>query len=127
MIESIKNVWMMLRGMNIYLEVTIAAFFVYFFVRNMTSMDIKKAVWVPIAVCFLGQLAYTLQALTAGHDSFDLADGIMVVFMSFFQAGMSAMAYSIAEKNGLIDKLGRILGKKLDEKGGSDAPSNPAV
>jgi hypothetical protein len=120
MLESIKNVWFTLRGMNIYVEVPVAAFFAYFFIRHMMDMEVKKAVWVPVLVCLIGQLAYTLQALAAGKESFDMADAIMVLFMALFQSGLSSMAYTIAEKNGLIDKLGIILGKKLDEKGGAN-------
>lgn len=128
--EAIKNVWLMFRGMNIYVEVTIAAFFAYFFVRNMTSMDLKKAVWIPTIVCFVGQLAYTLQSIVARNEKLDLTDiiaeGVMVVFMSFLQAGVASMAYTIAEKNGLVERLSRAFGKKLDEKLGAvenkDAP-----
>lgn len=117
MFEALKNVWLQLRGMNIYVEVTFAAFLAYFFIRHMLEVDVKKAVWVPVLVSFLGQLAYTLQALASGHDHFDIADGVMVLFMTLFQAGMASMMYTVAEKYGLIDKIGAILGKKLDDQG----------
>ena len=126
MFDAFKNVWMSLRGMNIYIEVTIAAFLAYFYIRHIMDIDIKKAVWVPVLVSFIGQLAYTLQGLTEGRV-FDKADGVMVLFMTFFQAGMASMIYTVSEKYGFIDKMGRIFGKELDKRGGSDDAKIPTA
>lgn len=125
MIESIKNVWLTLRGMNIYLEVTLAAFAAYFWIRHMMEMDVKKAVWLPIIVCILGQAAYALKDIATRNDHFGLDDAVMVLFMALFQAGIASMIYSIAEKYGWIDKLGAMVGKKID--GGNNAPNPPSV
>lgn len=123
--QAIENFWMTLRGMNIYLEVTVAAFAAYFWVRHMMNWSLKVSVWIPLLVCFLGQIAYTLQDLSAKNDSLGIDDGFMIIFMSFFQAGMASMFYSVAEKYGLIDKLGMMLGKKIDKiEGASNAPIN---
>ncbi len=114
MFASVQNVWITLRGMNIYLEVPIAAFFAYFMIRHMMEIDIMKAIWIPLIVCFLGETAYTLQSINDAHAKFVLEDAFMILFMTAFQSGASYMMYSIAEKYGLIDKFGAMLGKKLD-------------
>lgn len=114
--ETAKNIWLTLRGMNIYLEVTVAAFAAYFWIRHMMEVDVKKAVWLPILVCLLGQAAYALQDIATRNDHFGIDDAVMVAFMALFQAGVASMIYSIAEKYGWIDKLGALVGKKIDSQ-----------
>ncbi len=125
MIEAIKNVWLTLRGMNIYIEVTLAAFLAYFWLRHMMDVDVKKAVWIPVLVCLLGQVAYALQGLAERGGKFGLDDFFMILFMTAFQAGAASMIYTVAEKYGLVDKFGAMLGKKLD--GGNNAQNPPAA
>ena len=115
MFESIQNVWLKLRGMNFYVEVTAAAFAAYFFLRYMMEIDVKKAVWVPLGVALLGQFAYGLQDAAAKSQKFGLDDIIMALFMAALQAGLASMIYTMSEKNGWIDKLGAMLGKKIDK------------
>jgi hypothetical protein len=114
MLESIKNVWLSLRGMNFYLEVTMAAFVAYFWLRHIMDIDIKKAVWVPFLVSLIGQFAYGLQHAAEIKETFGLDDVLMAAFMALLQGGLASMAYSMAEKYGWIDRLGAMVGKKID-------------
>jgi hypothetical protein len=118
MFESFKNVWMSLRGMNFYLEVTVAAFVAYFWLRHIMEIDVKKAVWVPFLVSLVGQFAYGLQYASNNKQAFGLDDVIMALFMSLLQGGLASMVYTMAEKNGWIDKLGSMVGKKMEGPNG---------
>lgn len=114
MLDSIHNVWLTLRGMNFYLEVTLAAFVTYFWLRHIMDIDVKKAVYVPVLVSVLGQFAYGIQGSVEKKEVFGFDDVIMALFMSLLQAGLASMIYTMAEKNGWIDKLGVFFGKKID-------------
>ena len=113
-----------MRGMNFYLEVTVAAFVTYFWLRHIMDIDVKKVVWVPFLVSLIGQFAYGLQHATESKQEFGFDDFIMAIFMSLLQGGLASMIYTMAEKNGWIDKLGSLVGKKISSpKEGPDGPA----
>ena len=118
MFESLKNVWLSLRGMNFYLEVTAAAFVAYFWLRHIMDVDIKKVVWVPFLVSLIGQFAYGLQHTTEIKEPFGFDDVLMAAFMALLQGGLASMVYTMAEKYGWINKLGSLIGKKIEAPNG---------
>ena len=103
-LKEFSNIWLTLRAMNFYLEITVSAFGLYFWGR-VSKMDNRIAVLLPIVACLLGQIAYGMQHAAEVKQPFDLDDWIMSLFWTLLQAGISFMAYSIAEKYGIIDKL----------------------
>lgn len=115
MLEEIRNVWLSLRGMNIYVEVIAAAFFAYFWLRGVKDINPKIATWIPFIVSLVGQVAYMVQDNLAKHEpAMGTGDGIMALFMAFFTGGAASMVYSMADKYGWIDKIGNAVGKKMD-------------
>ena len=114
MLEEIKNVWLSLRGMNIYLEVIVGAFFAYFWLRGVKDINPKVATWIPFLVSLVGQFAYEIQDNVArGQRIMNVADFVMAIFMAFFTGGAASMVYSMADKYGWIDKAGVAIGKKI--------------
>lgn len=124
MIEDFKNVFMTLRGMNIYLEVILGAFLAYFWLRGVKDMNPKLATWIPFGVALLGQFAYEIQDnVSKGQAIMNTADFIMALFMAFFTGGAASMVYSMADKYGWIDKVGVAIGKKIDKDSPTTTPT----
>ena len=112
MLDSIKNVWLTLHAVNLFPEVAGAALAAYFIFRHMMGWDARKAVWIPVGISFISQAAFAWPKDAQGI--------FMCVTMGIFQAGVAMGLYSMADKYGWIDKVGRLVGKKIDEKGGKD-------
>lgn len=106
MLDSIYKAWVTFRAMHIYLEVTLAAFAAYYWLRHIVEIDIKKVVWVPFFVAWVGQVAFVMQYCNEINELFRLDDLIMTSFMAMLQGGVASMIYTIAEKYKLIDKIG---------------------
>jgi hypothetical protein len=114
MLEEIHNVWLTLRGMNIYLEVIAAAFFAYFWLRGVKDINPKVSTWIPFIVSLIGQFAYEIQDNVAKKEAMmNVGDFVMAIFMAFFTGGAASMVYSMADKYGWIDKVGVAVGKKI--------------
>lgn len=122
MLESIKNVWTMLEAVGFYPWVTFAGLAVYFIIRQRWAANddhARRAAWVPVLISFIGQLGYAWPK--TAQDIFQCFT------MGIVQAGVSLGVYSFLDKYGITDRLGRIVQKKLDDKGAAnDAPVPPA-
>lgn len=114
MLESIQNVYKLLWAVNLFPEVMLAALAAYFITRQRYDSSAKWAVWIPVGISFVGQLAF---------DWPKNAQGWFTCFtMGWIQAGMALGIYSFADKYGLMDRAGKIVQKKMD----SEPPVAPA-
>ena len=93
LINAFINSWVTLRQMNIYLEIPLAGFAVYWWVYDVVGNMSRKVELIPISVCFLGQMAYSLKHAQDVKLPLGLDDAFMILFMTIFQAGVSHMAY----------------------------------
>jgi hypothetical protein len=118
MSEAIKNVYQMMWAVNLFPEVMLAALAAYFIVRQRYDLA-KWAVWVPVIISFIGQLAF------AGPVS--TQDAFACFTMGWVQAGLAIGAYSFLDKYGIMDRAGRIVQKKMDTEEGAANAKPPAV
>ena len=112
MLESIKNIWQTLNAVGFFPAVTLTAFGLYFILIQWLKMDKRKAAPWPMIVSFIGQLslAWPQDRPVVGI----VPDVVNIIYMGIAQAVAAVGIYSFADKYGLMDKLGGILGKKLD-------------
>ena len=113
MLDAIVNAWTTLRAMNFYLEITVAAFALYFWGR-VSKLDNRIAVLLPIVACALGQLGFGMQHAQQAKQQFGPDDYVMAAFWTLLQAGLSFMIFTVFEKYGVIDK---VMSKFLTDKG----------
>lgn len=107
MLESIQNVYSIMKAVQLFPEVMFAALAAYFIVRQRYDAE-KWAVWVPVCISFIGQLAYAWPN--------NLQGGFMCFTMGWVQAGLAIGGYSFLDKYGITDRLGKIVQKKMDDK-----------
>lgn len=120
MLESAQNVYNILKAVQLYPEVMLAALAAYFITRQRYDASAKWAIWVPVGISFVGQLAFSWPK--TAQDLF------MGFTMGWVQAGMAIGAYSFLDKYGITDRMGRIVQKKLEDKGADNAnPANGAA
>jgi hypothetical protein len=112
MLESIQNTYSILKAVQLFPEVMLAALAAYFIVRQRYD-NAKWAVWLPVSISFIGQASFAWPKSTQ--------DAFMCFTMGWVQAGIAIGAYSFLDKYGITDRLGKIVQKKIDEKGGGDA------
>jgi len=74
---------------------------------------------VGLAVSMAGQLAL--------YWPKDPQTAAICLFMSLAQVGVASFGYSYAEKWGIMDRVGKIIQRKIDEKGGPGGPVGPAA
>lgn len=79
----------------------------------------QRVLLVALVISILGQLSLYWPANS--HDA------AICVFMALGQVGVASFGYTYAEKWGIMDRIGRIVQKKMDDKGGSNAQTPPAV
>lgn len=107
MIEYLKNIWLTLNAIGFYPAVMLTGFGLYFILVQWLGMDKKKsAPWILI-VSFVGQLAF-VQPKT-------MFDIVNVIFMGMAQAVAAIGIYSFADKYGLMDKFGKMIGRKIEK------------
>jgi len=63
-----------------------------------------------LLISVLGQVAL--------YSPSNARDAAVCAFMAFGQVGAASFAYTFAEKYGLVDRLGKLVQKKMDEKSG---------
>src|SRR3990172_8769793 len=107
MLESIKNIWLTLNAIGFFRMVTITGFILYALMVQWFGADKKTSAEFVLLISFIGQLAFDWPIT--------MQDGINVIFMGFAQAVASIGLYSFADKYGLMDKIGRLIGKKIEE------------
>lgn len=106
MIETFKNVILTLHGFNLYPEVALFCLCAYFIVRQwLKIIDIRYSIYIPIIASFIGEYAFTPKIA-------DAQDVVMFFVLSVIQAGVAVGAYSMADKYGLMDKLGGLISRK---------------
>lgn len=115
--ETLKNAWINLEAVGFYPWVSIAALGVYFVMRAIMGYEKGKAVPFVLLGCAIGQLYYAFPKDAPGI--------VGVLFFALLQTVVSIGIYSFAEYFGLIDRLGKLAQKKMDEKGGGNG-SPPA-
>jgi len=111
MLEQVQNIWLIMKAVNIFPEVILLSLGAYFVAKDKVGMDPSKATYVPMAIAFIGQMAFAWPQNTQAVFM-DLTMGLV---NSFLAIGL----YSFADKFGLIDKLGKRAGKTID--GGDNA------
>jgi len=107
MIEKIQNVYSILVAVQLFPMVTLAALGCYFIVRQRYA-DAQKAVWVPVVMSFIGQVAFAWPK--------DIQDVFMSFTMGMVQAGLAIGIYSFLDKYGITDRLGKFVQKKMEDK-----------
>lgn len=116
MMAEITNVWSTMRAVNLFPEVILLSLGCYFIVKDKVGLDPKKATYIPLALAFVGQLAFAWPK--------DLQDVVMDFTMGLLNSFLAIGLYSFADKFGLLDKLGKRAGKVID---GGDNANTPAV
>ena len=117
MLESIQNVYATMKAVQLFPEVMLAALAAYFITRQRYDSSAKWAVWIPVGISFVGQLAFAWPSN---------AQGAFTCFtMGWIQAGLAIGAYSFLDKYGIMDRAGKIVQKKMDEKGAENEPPKP--
>lgn len=114
MIESIQNVYRLMWAVNLFPEVMLAALAAYFIVRQRYDVE-KWAVWIPVGISFIGQLSFAWPKNTQ--------DIFTCFTMGWVQAGIAIGCYSFLDKYGIMDRAGKIVQKKMDDK--TDTPVAP--
>lgn len=109
--DTIMNIWNTMRAVNLFPEVIALALGCYFIVKDKMGLDPRKATYVPLALAFIGQLAFSWPK--------DAQDVVMDLTMGLLNSFLAIGLYSFADKFGLLDKLGKRAGKAID--GGDDA------
>lgn len=112
MMESIQNVYKILWAINLFPEVMFASLAAYFIVRQRYD-SAKWAVWVPVIISYIGQMAFAWPISMQGI--------FMSLTMGMIQAGMAIGIYSFLDKYGITDRVGKLVQKKIDDNGGGDA------
>lgn len=112
MIEKIQNIYMILVAVQLFPMVTLAALGCYFIIRQRYG-GAQKAVWVPVAMSFIGQLAFAWPK--------SVQDVFMGFTMGMVQAGLAIGIYSFLDKYGITDRFGKLVQKKIEDKGGQNA------
>jgi hypothetical protein len=117
MIESIQNIYAVLVAVQLFPMVTLAAAGAYFITRQRFD-NAKAAVWVPVGISFVGQLAFAWP---------DNIPGVFTAFtMGWVQAGLAIGGYSFLDKYGIMERAGKLVQKKMD-KGDDNAPTTPTA
>lgn len=116
MIESIQNVYLILNSIQLFPMVMLSALAAYFIVRQRYDAE-KWAVWVPVAISYIGQAAFAWPKT--------VQDVFMVFTMGMIQAGLAIGGYSFLDKYGITDRLGKMVQKKMEDKDAS--PTTPVV
>lgn len=118
MIETIKNGWINLQAVGVYPLITIASFVGYMLFVQMFLWDKRRAFWVAVSISLLGQIYYSLLP-----DKIDIPETIAgVLFFTVLQAIFSVGLYSFLDKYGLMDRVGKLMQKKIEDKtGGTNA------
>lgn len=117
MFESIRNAWTNLEAIGFYPWVSISALGVYFVMRAVMGYDKRKAVPFVLVGCAIGQLYYAFPK--------DVPGVVGVLFFALLQTVVSIGIYSFAEYFGLIDRLGKLAQKKMED--GNAKPADPGV
>ena len=123
MLDIVKSVIDYLIGIQLHPLVSLVVFMVIAIGRQKweeaepdPTLRRKKGQWVLLVALWLsvlGQLAlYWPQTGQAAA---------ICIFMALGQVGVSSFAYTYAEKWGVMDRVGRIVQKKLDDKGAPNA------
>lgn len=115
--ETAKNIYLTLKAIGFYPEVALAALGAYFIVRQRYDASAKWAVWVPVVVSFIGQMAFNWP------DS--MQDIFMAMLMCWLQAGVAIGAYSFIDKYGLADRAGKLVQKKMEDKDAAAPADKP--
>jgi len=121
--ESIQNVIDYLIGVQLHPLVTLVTFIIIALGRQRfeeaeTDPARKRKIgqWV---LCIASGFSVAGQLILYWPKTGQTA--AICAFMSIAQVGAASFIYTYAEKWGLMDRLGRMVQKKMDEKGGSDA------
>jgi hypothetical protein len=114
MFESIKNIWLTLNAIGFFPMVTITGFVLYFLMIQWFLVEKKLSAEFVLAVSFIGQLAFDWPKT--------MPDIVNVIFMSFAQAVAAIGLYSFADKYGLMDKIGKLIGRKIENEKTTPAP-----
>lgn len=107
--ETIKNAWINLEAIGFYPWVSIAALGIYFVMRAVMNKEKGQAVPFVMGGCTLGQLYFAFPK--------SIEAGVGVIFFALLQTVVSIGVYSFAEFFGIIDRLGKLAQKKIDDKG----------
>lgn len=118
MLESIHTVYGIMKAVQLYPEVMLAAIAAYFIIRQRYDAE-RWSVWVPVVISFIGQLAYAWPN--------DLQGAFMCFTMGWVQAGLAIGGYSFLDKYGITDRIGKIVQKKMDDKGAGNGQNTPSV
>lgn len=116
MMESIQTIYTMLVAVQLYPMVTLSALGAYFIVRQRYDAA-RWAVWIPVVISFIGQMAFSFPTNVQG--------AFTCFTMGWVQAGLAIGGYSFLDKYGITDRFGRIVQKKMDEKGAGNETTVP--
>lgn len=107
MIETFKNVLVTLHSLNFFPEVALFALAAYFIVRQwLKAVNPRYAIYIPIIASLLGEYAFTSELK-------DMQDCLMMFVLGVIQAGVAVGIYSMADKYGLMDKVGDAISKRF--------------
>ena len=114
MFEKIVNVINTLHGFNLYPEVALFCLCAYFIVRQwLKIINIRYSIYIPIIAAFIGEYAFTPKIE-------DFQDVVMFIVLSTIQAGFAVGLYSMADKYGVVDKIGGWVGNKFKKQEGEN-------
>lgn len=112
-LKSITDVYGVMKFLQLFPEVMLAALAAYFIVRQRYGLE-RWSVWVPVGISFIGQLSF------AWPGTFQ--QGFMCFTMGWIQAGIAIGAYSFLDKYGIMDRAGKLVQRKIDSaEGGNNA------
>lgn len=107
LLKSAMDVYKVMSFLRLYPEVMLAALAAYFITRQRYGME-KWSVWIPVGISFIGQMAFSWPGT--------LQQGFMAFTMGWLQAGIAIGSYSFLDKYGIMDRAGKFVQKKIDEK-----------
>ena len=125
--DSIQAVLDYLIGIQLHPLVTIISFLVIALGRQRweeVETDPAKAMRVGQWVLLVGWMVSIIGQLTLywPKDGHNIA---ICIFMSLGQVGIASFSYSYAKTWGIMDRVGKIVQKKLDDKGGKVPDATP--
>lgn len=118
--EIVKNVWDYLVGVQLHPLVTLVVLIVIALGRQRW----EEAETDPVKKRKVGQNVLLVALLSSIFGQFALYWPInshaaaICVFMAIGQVGVASFGYTYAEKWGIMDRVGNIVKKKIDEQGG---------
>lgn len=118
MIKLILDNLELLHGAYFYPEIAIVCFLVYFVLRQRWNPEGTWSILATIPLSLLGELAFSWPTSKQGWS--------LALFMAAAQWGIGTAAYSLADKYGWMDRLGKRIARKIDNSGGTTNETDPA-